>query len=307
MRRILIAKDVPLSQNKDISGLSAGQIGLFGMGKNDYLFQPVGTGSVLTWFQVYLGGGDLPSDVIDINPRQIRLVKAPYKKAVKPVYEASIDHYGSSSYDEFVLSISEIRIDGMEFVAEKISVTGGFGSALDLYKALADKVNAESLVATAIGTGAGVQITAKEEGYDMIVGMAFVKDETDKCNPCVCYNVCVKQIVEFNAGSGSCKHIQRLDYQFRPHKGGYGAYMDAITPSPSIFGTCEDCSKAEFDLYMISPYSNQHHAENDNGREAFKMEHELIVAFPKGSVGGNEYEMLVETLLGTQFIHSPIS
>jgi hypothetical protein len=309
MRRILIAKDLPLGQNKEIEQLAKGQIGIYGMNKDKYLFEPAGIGGSYEWLQVYLGGTPPPSDTIDMpayeGTRLLSLKKAPYKKAINAVWRVSVDYAGKSSFDEFLISIAPLDTNAVEWVAEKYSVTGASKDLETLYCKLADQINTKSTSFTAKATAAGLDITSVQEGVFFQPSGRFVKDETDLCNPCVCVNWEVKELVQANGGSGSCKHIQALDFQFRPHKGAMEGYWDKITPTPALFGECEDCSTAEFDLYLLH-YANANHASNDLGREVFEMTHELILAYPKGSAGGDEFQLFVETLTGKKFIISPL-
>lgn len=305
MKRIFIASETPILALGDVSNLTAGKLGVFGMNKTTMVFERYNPSNTYDFIQFYLGGSELPSNRIDMKPRRSRIIKAPYKAPVKPVdnYVVSV-MFGTSAYDEFTVVISPVSTEPTEFVAEAFSVTGIFANAAAVYNALSAKINASSKWATSSVSGGGLAITTIGFDYNIETSLKFTKDETNKCgDPCVVPTIVKTSPVDFNLGNGTPEHVARLDYIARPEKGNMASYIDADMPFPKTF---DATLGGTFDMYFWN-YSNEEDATGaDTNKQAFEMKHELVIAVPAGGALATELDAFLDALPIDNLIVSPL-
>jgi hypothetical protein len=314
MKRIFVPDStLDIAQNKEVLKLAKGEIGVYGIGTNDYIYKSVGLLTDVLFLDIRLGGQAGVNNVpIDVNPSLLRMVKAPFKKPVKPVWRVKQNCYlGNSVYDEFIVKISvkgalKDTEDTNSHHVESHGVNGRFASATELYKALANVINKTSIIAKAQVDQAGLLLTTNSYGYSMDVSGDFVKDDQDDCNKCI--SVCWDAVeeIEFNAGSGTCEHIERLQYEYRPFTGSMEYTHVDIPYRKTLEEGCQDCNEGGYDTYIIVN-TNKNHSMGEPGREAFQMVHTTVLAFATGSVAGAQFVQLMEAKTGQKFVITPIA
>jgi hypothetical protein len=306
MRRLFVITKDKIAQNKTIGELVKNELAVYGMSKQTYLVEPAGLGGNYEWIQIVEGGDALPSDTIEVSNTKARFVKNPFKLPIKPIVRASVEYSGKSTYDEFVIRISPMNDIEIQFEAETFSVNGHFATGLALYTALAKEINCKSYDYCAEGTAAGLDITAKRFNLFFSVGGEFRADPDSMCNDCPpCTQWTVEYLVQGNAGNGTFDDIYKMDYEFRPHKGSLEHFEERLYPTPTLIDKAT-YGAIEFDTYILS-YSNKNHNGGDMGREVFEMSHELVVAIDRTLTTGDEYVKVIETLVKTKLINSPIA
>lgn len=290
MNRILIAKDLPLAQNLEVDQLAKGQIGVYGMGSQDFQMKPVGKLTDVDFLQIYVGGNPLPSDNIDVkSPRKMQWYKLPYHEPVKNVWRFSTTHLPTNMYDTWRVKVKiRDRADNQWTFA--FNVSGMFSTLKDMYYAIEKKIDGNKYL-SAFSDEAGVTITPNDINHTIQVGASFEPNPLCITSPCasVCYDV--NEIVEANYGAGTLQHVKDIEFKYRPSLGNHLIEFGHQIPYPSLLSETNGVDK--YDLYT-GVYSNQNHAGGDQGREVFEMVHTLIIAVPKDSDAGKGLQQLIE-------------
>lgn len=275
-RLFIVGKDRAFAQNTKIEDLLDNQIGVYGMNRDTYKFEPFHIDATYDFLQVANGSSEQLSPTFDVGTnKEVRFTKVPYKAPIYNVWRWSVikDDLGPSDTLTLVIGVK----DNLNPRAEYFSVTAGGKSVNKIYEEMAKEV-CKSNNFEAYADEAGVVVTTKLKfHYPIEVGGEFIKG-FDKCYVCNTATVIGEELVSWNSGSGSPQQIAWWDEKYLPERGNYGDHWSRLDPRPNLFNEGGEFNDRKYDIYTLEG-ANFISANGDPGREAFEKRHKLIVAF----------------------------
>ncbi len=252
------------------------------------------------------GGGTVPTMGRDmILPIRVDRNRVFEKYSFKtPTYNKHLVTFsccGKTHYDEFTVKVTSQfgnYFTEADHALMTYSVVGKFKDTAHLYSALAKKINdtnassnnfGNKFVATA--TDAGLEITSTLVGQVLTVGATYNRDTTDPCSECVDCEVCTKELVVSQLGSGSPDHVRKVWNDYASYSGTTWRNTNQLPlPHNQLILTSN-----AYDMYLIQ-WSNNTQAQEDNG-DVFNI-HQVIYLFVPTDLNVDQAIQTIEHFIG---------
>lgn len=305
MRKLLIAKDLPLAQKAHPFDLAEGELGVFAMDASTFRIGSItsitGPAQCLVVAVGTANGFDSTTLVTpEQKVRQFNLRKLPGKFAIKPVLLAHAEGLGATPDDVFILKVAVRdfgRYGGNEFFNQQFTVKGKFDTQEHLAEALMSEVSkaTDTYIVPLSATAAGFEFTAKDANVTIEAALQYVNGNP-KCSPCYDTKGCVTLTTPPRVGSGTPEQLKQLERQFSMWTGvawNYLADMPQSAAKPIVAGQL-------YDLIWLNVQNRLNYV--DNLGISFESWGDNIIAIPKDSQLVNEFEQVLESALGKKVL-----